>query len=187
MPNTKKIQTNKPERAFQLHRQLKTVVENAKRNFFVMGAILTEIKDNEYWKTMGYETFRSYIADPEIGIKQSSAYHAMKLVNTFTLEETQGVDYSKLITIVPYLEDSNRDKLLEMARTLSRSDLQKELNLLGDGKERERIDEWTMTDVITLIDKKRKTEFADWQKGDYKKGYLDALENLKEEIVHRHD
>jgi hypothetical protein len=169
---------SKPERAFQLHKQLKTVVENAKRNFFVMGAILNEIKDEEHWVTMGHETFRSYIADPEIGIKQSSAYHAMKLVNTFTLEETEGIEYSKLITLVPHITKANRDELLEKARTLSRSDLQLELQPGED----ERIDEWTMTDVITLIDKKKKKLF---RSEIYTKGWVEGLDGLKKDILER--
>lgn len=170
-----------PERAFQLHKQLKTIVENTKRNFFVMGAILNEIKDNDYWEVMGYNSFRAYIADPEIGIKQSSAYHAMKLVNTFTLEETEGIEYSKLIALVPHLTNDNRDELLTMAKTLSRSDLQQELSPGGE----EYRSDWTMSDVITLIDKKMKSEFGKDKSKDYQDGYKDGLENLKLEIIER--
>jgi hypothetical protein len=144
-----------------------------------MGAILNEIKDNEYWRLMGYQTFRSYIADPEIGIKQSSAYHAMKLVSTFSLEETEGVEYSKLITIVPHITDDNRDDLLEKARSLSRSDLQKELTP-GD-EPIQRMD--MMPDVITMIDEKLKRTF---RSEVYTKGWTEGLQELKKDIQERH-
>ena len=33
--------------------------------------------------------------------------------------------------------------------------------------------------IIKEIEKRKKEYFAEWQKGNYKKGYDDALENLK--------
>lgn len=117
-------------KAYMLHERLLGVVEDTKRNFFLVGALLAEIHDNEYWELMGYESFRSYIADPEIAIKYSTAYHAMNVVRKFELEETIGINYSKLIMIAPHLQDDNKVELLEKARSLSQSDLRIEIRTL---------------------------------------------------------
>ncbi len=130
---------SKPDRAFFLHKQLIQVVDNTKRNFFVMGAILKEIHDNEYYLTMGYDTFTAYLADPDIGVKRSSAYHSMRLVDMFTIEETSGVNYSKLIKIAPLVTDKNKDELVVLAKTLSTSDLNKELKKYKGEKEEESV------------------------------------------------
>lgn len=130
-------QLSKPDRAHFLHEKLKEVVDTAKHNFFIMGAILQEIHDNKYYETMGYDTFPSYLADPEIGIKASTAYHAINIVKHFTIEETSGVNYSKLIRIVSKVTDKNKDELVLMARTLSTSDLVRELKKMEGNEEEE--------------------------------------------------
>ena len=126
MPKTE-IQANK---AFLLHERLLKVVEDSKQNFFIIGALLAEIHDNEYYKVMGYETFRSYLGDPDISLKYSTAYHAMKVVKKFDLDETVGINYSKLIMIAPHVNEETKEELLEKAQALSQSDLRREIRLL---------------------------------------------------------
>ena len=121
------IQANK---AFALDQRLKAVVEDSKQNFFIIGALLVEIHDNDYYQLMGYETFRSYLGDPEISLKYSTAYHAMKVVKKFELDETVGINYSKLIMIAPHINKENKADLLEKAQSLSQSDLRREIRVM---------------------------------------------------------
>ena len=39
--------------------------------------------------------------------------------------------------------------------------------------------------IVKEIEKRKKAEFAEWQEGNYKAGYLDALENLKLWLLER--
>ncbi len=119
----------KTERGSELHQRLISLSVNTTRNFFEFGEILKEIRDNELWLAMGYETFESYFADPELSLSKSSVYHAISLVEHFPeWREIMPVPISKLIMIIPYLNEENKPKLLECATGLSRSDLKNELS-----------------------------------------------------------
>jgi len=42
-----------------------------------------------------------------------------------------------------------------------------------------------LQEIIKEIERRKKEQFFDWQQGDYKKGWIDALENLKLWILER--
>ena len=39
------------------------------------------------------------------------------------------------------------------------------------------------TKIIKMIEKRKKHQFGVWQEGNYKKGWIDALENLKLDLT----
>lgn len=123
------------ERGTELHQRLLSLSVDTTRKFFEFGEIMKEIRDDQLWLSMGYESFESYYADPELAYSKSSVYHAISLVEHFPEWRTMPpLPISKLIMIVPWLTDENKPKLLEAATGLSRSDLQHELDNLGEQK-----------------------------------------------------
>lgn len=118
-----KFTKKEQDRAFQLRQELLKLRASATENFFRIGIILKEVRDKELWR-MGADTFEEFFADPEIGLKRSTAYHAIKLVETFPKwERLVEVPVSKLIMIAPHVTEDNKEELLKEAEALSRSDL----------------------------------------------------------------
>jgi len=116
------------DRAFELHQELVGLTLSATHHFFRMGELMKEIRDDELWRIMGYESFEAYFSDPELDFKKSSVYHAINLVETFReRKELETIPVSKLIMVAPHITESNKSEMVEMARTLSRSDLQHQL------------------------------------------------------------
>ena len=124
------------KRADYLRQELIRLRITAAEQFFKLGDILKEIRDKEYWK-MGYHSFETYFADPEIGLRRSTAYHAIKLVETFKdWSKYTNIPVSKLIMIAPHINEKNKTDLIVAEGSLSRSDLRHEL--LSHGYEPER-------------------------------------------------
>ena len=119
-----KLQQN---RAHELRQEIIQLRISATEQFFRLGEILKEIRDEEYWK-MGWESFDAYFSDPELGLKSSTVYHAIKMIETFpNREKLLGIPVSRLVMIAPHVTSDNREKLIEAAKGLSRSDLRHEL------------------------------------------------------------
>jgi len=110
-----------------LREELKIIKLVATEHFFRTGEILKEIRDDGLWRA-GWDSFESWYADPELGMKVSTVYHAIKLVETFPKwRELVDIPVSKLIMIAPHTTDKNRTDLIVAARTLGRGDLRHEL------------------------------------------------------------
>ena len=111
-------------------KELLRLAESATSHFFKMGQIMKNIRDNELWRE-SYESFASFYSDPEFDFKKSSVYHSIRLVEMFP-EWDKFIDISegKLIMIAPYVNDENRNELINQARTLSRGDLFHQLRVM---------------------------------------------------------
>ena len=121
------IPAGEADRFHELREKLLELSVSATQHFFEMGKIMKEIRDKELWK-MGYESFGAFYSDPEFDFKKSSVYHAIRLVEL--LPEWQkfiDIPTGKLVMIAAHITDENRNELINMARTLSRSDLQHQL------------------------------------------------------------
>jgi len=117
-------------RIHQLRRELLELCRNATRYAYRMGQILKEIRDKGLWVEQ-YESFKAFYSDEEIALEESSVYRAIKMVELFPeFEELGQVPVSKVNKILPYVNDDNKEQLLEMAKSLSRGDLAHELSLM---------------------------------------------------------
>ncbi|MCK4824234.1 hypothetical protein KA005_51255, partial [bacterium] len=110
-----------------LREELKAIKLVATEHFFRTGEILKEVRDDELWKA-GWHSFESYFADPDLGMKTSTVYHGIKLVETFAhWKKLVRIPVSKLVMIAPHVDKENMQELIGKARELSRSDLRHEL------------------------------------------------------------
>ena len=121
------------DRAFANHILLSKLCHDSEIYEYEKGRILYEVFQEKQYQALGYETLNSYIAQPEINLSRSSAYLYKQIWAKFVIElgivpqELMGVGVTKLRKLIKYVDDDNWPLLLQLARTLSKSDLEKEL------------------------------------------------------------
>jgi hypothetical protein len=115
--------------AFQVDKQLKEAKRQINYNFVLLAHDLKEIKDNKFYLVLQYDTFESYIAQPELSFDRSSVYRLIQIYETFVLkynvapERLSEIEWTKLALVAPHTNKENYEDLLADARELSRSDL----------------------------------------------------------------
>lgn len=130
--------------AWKAHQELKEVRKYAAMLWYKQGEILDEIQREKHYEYLGYNTFTEYLGSPELGISERSAYRSMgayKAQIELEIDDTALLEagVSKFEMIRPFLNEKNKDELLNMAATLSRSDLDIRLHQMYDGDD---IPEW---------------------------------------------
>jgi len=114
-------------RLFEITTELLHLKKTANEYYFRLGGLLKEVRDNQLWAE-SYESFTAYCADPELDFSVSHAKNAITLVERFpNWQRLIDIGYSKLLAIAPHIEKHDKDELIGMARSLSRSDLYHEL------------------------------------------------------------
>ena len=99
------------------------------KNLFVIGGILAEIQDGRFYEER-CETFEQYLGEPEISMHRSTAFKAIKVYKTFgcllsRMPDLCSIDSDKLYLITGKIKEQpdKAREWIEIARTLSRSDL----------------------------------------------------------------
>ena len=144
MQNIQKVDGTEAWQRFDRIRKAKAAIEDIG---FIVGADLYIIKDKEQYKELGYDTFRSFLADPEIDITPRTADRLIRNFKVFILSAT--VSYAepenslemltskepnyynlllragvaKLDMIAGIITEENRYAWINRAATLARSDL----------------------------------------------------------------
>lgn len=121
------------DETWQRHQRIVGLRNLVEKSFLALGCDLLWMKATKAYKQLGHPTLESYLADPDVDIGRRSAYMAMGCYETFVkqlhidqpLLLTAGV--SKLEKVRPYVDATNVADLVNMAATLSRSDLEIEL------------------------------------------------------------
>ena len=114
------------EKLHQLKQELVELRNKGMMVYYRLGEIMKEVYDQELWRE-SYESFAAFCADSELSFDYSNVMRAIKIVQNFQLEEVVHVPEGKLVAILPYLKSKDKKELLQMAATLSRSDLRQEL------------------------------------------------------------
>ena len=115
--------------AHNLHERLVTLKGEIMGRGLMVGKILYEIQENELYLTLGYDTFETYIADPDLAFKRSTAYKLKGIYEQWVLnfgykiEDLKPIAQDKLIEAGKVAHEETKDEWLEKARSLSRSDL----------------------------------------------------------------
>jgi len=116
------------------HRRIVGLRNLSEKTFLALGQALYEFHYNNDYESLGYETFESYLADPEVDIGRSLAFMLINIHKTFILKlgvHPDGllpVGVTKLDRLAEKVDDTNVEAWLNKAATLSRSDLVKEIN-----------------------------------------------------------
>lgn len=125
-----KADMDRGDRLHALKEELKTLKKQAFYAYFRLGEIMKEVRDDELWRE-SYESFEAFCADDELGFSFSHVKNAIVTFERYPKpKELDDIPYSKLVAIGPYLDEGDREELIKMARSLSRSDLQHQLKLM---------------------------------------------------------
>lgn len=115
------------ERLHELREKLLNVKLVTTEQFFILGEIMKEIRDEDLWKIDSH-SFESFYSDPELAYPTSTVYHAIKVVETFPdWKKVLDIPISKLVMIAPHIKEENEKELTGYARGLGRGDLRHEL------------------------------------------------------------
>lgn len=98
----------------------------------VLGKLLKENVDNDYWKQLSYESFSDFVAQAGFSFTRRTAYNYIDLWDMFEkwkidYEKFVEIPYSKLLKIKSVITQENLEEWLCRARELSRTDLEAEL------------------------------------------------------------
>jgi len=122
-----------PDKAYEIHTKIVSLAnftrEQARRLVFEMGKLLKVVKEKKLYEKLGYDTFASYVADPEIGLTEGNANHYIRVYETFIErlkikeKELEGIAFNRLLRLVPLLNEGKKpEEWLEKAKALSESD-----------------------------------------------------------------
>lgn len=148
--------------AYVIHEIILSCKERILRDFWKLAHALKISRDKSHYKVLGYETFREYLATPEISMSEG---HASKLIKNLEVwveryqlsqRKLNGIDTEKLYLASQVATEENHEEWLEKARTLSRSDLITEVQEVKDKNDHEHEWEDEVWERCTVCGKKRK-------------------------------
>ena len=124
----------KGEIAFKIHQEVIFLKNRLTEDFIELGKRLHQIKEEELYSVLDYPTFPGYLASPEISFSKTTAYSLIDIYKTFFLEYKLSKDQiipigrTKLERLLPVVNEENITDWLTVARELSTSDLDLELD-----------------------------------------------------------
>ena len=143
---------------FLAFQELKTLQKTVSGIDFQQAEALAFMKrDKNYKIIMGYDetTWPAFIAQPELQpLTVSKADRLIKIYDTYIVglhlkeKDLEGIDTNSLQRLANIVDEFNVEKWLEKARTLSRSDLYKEIRF-GKVKEEECKHKWSVKEIKT--------------------------------------
>lgn len=122
------------EEAWELHQRIVGLRNHAERTFIEIGEALYHFDANSYWRELGYGSFEEYIASPEVDLSRRVAYRLKGIYADFVLalnvppEALLEAGNTKLDLVRSHANCENVEELVNMAATLSRTDLRQELS-----------------------------------------------------------
>ena len=99
-----------------------------------MGKELYLFQKEKGYNTLGHPSFESYLGSPELAISRRTAYRLIRVYRRwvielgYELEQLTEAGTTKLDMLAAHVDEGSKDRYLNMAATLSRSDLQAEID-----------------------------------------------------------
>lgn len=121
------------KKAFENDQAIKSLKVDLNVRWLKMAELLFENRKRRFFSVLGYDTFESYIAQEELGLKRAAVYKIIGIYSDLVVSrnvqpvDIADIDANKLEMIRPELPTGDLDELLSKARSLSRSDLKTEL------------------------------------------------------------
>lgn len=107
------ITESQGKEAFELHENILTLKRQMGMAFITLGGFLKRMRDEEHFKVLGFDNFRSYI-NSELGFKWRSAYHYIEIHEwfieklEFKTETLADTGYTNLIRLLPILREEHK-------------------------------------------------------------------------------
>lgn len=122
---------NKAEQIFAIHRKIVELSSMASASNLLRGQFFYEARKDDNFKLIAGEdaTWKSYCADPEIGLSTTSVNKYIDVYEKYVLElgipieELYGIDINKLKKVSEVITTENKEEWFSKMKTLSRSDI----------------------------------------------------------------
>jgi tRNA1(Val) A37 N6-methylase TrmN6 len=145
--------------ALAMEEQVKSLKHGIQGRYLELGRLLKEMRDNQYYKVLGFNTESEWLSSPDISIARSWASSAITVYDLYvvklgkTPEELQGIDYTKLASIAPTVKKHPEDaqEWIDKASLLRRIDLQSELKVKKISDRVEKMEELQQIQVVENI------------------------------------
>lgn len=113
-----------------IHDEVKSKIEEVSEIYYDLGKLFYEVFDTSAYEDIGYVghgAFARYCSD-ELGYSPDSAQERMRIYKTFselgiTRDELKEISFSNALKLVPIINRENKDKWLELARTMTVKEL----------------------------------------------------------------
>ena len=118
------------KKAYEIDREVDKLVGHQQKVLLFLCKVLYQVRADEMYKALDYDTFESYLASKKLNYKTVLAY--LNIYNVFvneykySLEDLVDAPMSNLQMILPAVRGKDKKEVeewLQKARTLSRSDL----------------------------------------------------------------
>jgi hypothetical protein len=102
--------------AFNIYNDLQVAIKQQAKLFLIIGRLLRDIRDKELFKYLGeggYDTFIHFLNNPEIGLRQSTAYLYIRIYEYYverlrlSEEEVLEIPINRLMRLLPALKTKN--------------------------------------------------------------------------------
>ena len=130
---SKLTKSDQAEVAHNYYQQLQDLIRQQGMLFLDIGRLLKILRDERLYGDLGYDTWSSFIASGEIGVKHSTVYAYIGIYEMFVLrykfkyDDLAGIPWDKLWLALPAVRklDTREDvvEVVEQARSLPRTDL----------------------------------------------------------------
>jgi len=117
--------------------QLPILSGDSDRAWFTIGGILSRIRDQQWWTVDGCASFNTFVED-KVGIPSARANSWIRIYNSMlamgiTIDELDGVGWTKLKDMIGYMTKANKDEMINLAKNMTVSQLALYLKGLGTG------------------------------------------------------
>ena len=122
------------DQAHENYTKICSLRHSINNGFWVLVEELKKCRESKLWAVLGYDTFASYLAQPEIDFHEHTVdnwittYNRIKEYHLLPQCGSIEMAVSRLAIVAPHLTKENATDLLYKAKTLSRSDLIKEVS-----------------------------------------------------------
>lgn len=107
------------------------LIKQIETRFLELGARLYNIREKKLWHEAGYETYEDFLDTAKITYGNASilaSVHKHFVVDAQMPYQTlTGIGYSNLYEAIPLLEKETPEKVVEIARTLTRAEIKQEV------------------------------------------------------------
>lgn len=130
--------------AHDIYEQIVVLRKSINTSFWSLVEYLKSARDYRIWAVLGYDSWSSFLAQPEIDLNYRTVENYISIYKTVIEKLGDArrrelllpfdIDITKLQVITPYITQDNSEELIQKAKTLSRSDLRAEIQDLGNKK-----------------------------------------------------
>jgi len=123
----KDLATPQNDLAWSLYKEVQTLLRRQGELFLLLGKDLKTIRDQKLYRYLGeggFDTFRDFLNNPEIGIRESTAYLYIRIYEYYIerlkipTEEVVQIPLNRLMRLLPRLKEREDEEAREIVNEI---------------------------------------------------------------------